>query len=450
MSSSSLSSSSSSPLPDVFKELGSILDENGLGDLTHSLLKPPSSAALPSLSRGHVMSSSSARAASSLYLDSPSAVNSMDLLRSPFQASAYSSSPAYFRSLPVSYSPLFPSPFRPSAALPSLPLSYPMSPSPSSVIMFDHKQRFAHAASSSPSSSLSAFSPSPFRRSSFSPFRSPPHLHRLRSGGERSGFLPLLGSPLRHLDERQGDADDERLQRVEEDDVTQSSFPSLSTVTTASSSTLSSVPSTSSALSFSLNPAFHANTASSSLSPFPSFPSSTSNLLKRPAPFPSAPSSPPSRNKRLKMTNSRSSLDPSPVPMSGGGGGGGGSRQQKGLRHFSLKVCEKVEQQGVTTYNSVADALVADLAADPSIMGDDDGGDDEEGGGGSQEGGGVKRKKKRGYDEKNIRRRVYDALNVLMAMGIIQKVSSSLSSLHVSDSNTLRPLADCSACRCVW
>ncbi len=28
-------------------------------------------------------------------------------------------------------------------------------------------------------------------------------------------------------------------------------------------------------------------------------------------------------------------------------------RIQKGLRHFSLKVCEKVEEQRVTTYNKV-------------------------------------------------------------------------------------------------
>ena len=30
----------------------------------------------------------------------------------------------------------------------------------------------------------------------------------------------------------------------------------------------------------------------------------------------------------------------------------------KGLRHFAMKVCEKVQQKGVTTYNEVADELV--------------------------------------------------------------------------------------------
>lgn len=68
----------------------------------------------------------------------------------------------------------------------------------------------------------------------------------------------------------------------------------------------------------------------------------------------------------------------------------------KGLRHFSMKVCEKVESKGRTTYNEVADELVGEFTS--GAMGD-----------------GIQ------YDEKNIRRRVYDALNVLMAMEIISK-----------------------------
>ena len=71
----------------------------------------------------------------------------------------------------------------------------------------------------------------------------------------------------------------------------------------------------------------------------------------------------------------------------------------KGLRHFSMKVCKKVEEKGTTSYNEVADELVADVVEqrrhnhNPGAN----------------------------YDEKNIRRRVYDALNVLMAMDIIAK-----------------------------
>ena len=39
----------------------------------------------------------------------------------------------------------------------------------------------------------------------------------------------------------------------------------------------------------------------------------------------------------------------------------------KGLRHFSMKVCEKVKAKGTTTYNEVADELVAELT-DPRYV----------------------------------------------------------------------------------
>lgn len=39
----------------------------------------------------------------------------------------------------------------------------------------------------------------------------------------------------------------------------------------------------------------------------------------------------------------------------------GGSGRGKGLRHFSSRVCEKVEQKKVTSYNEVADELVREL-----------------------------------------------------------------------------------------
>ncbi|CAI9099614.1 OLC1v1036464C2 [Oldenlandia corymbosa var. corymbosa] len=77
-----------------------------------------------------------------------------------------------------------------------------------------------------------------------------------------------------------------------------------------------------------------------------------------------------------------------------------GDKTGRGLRQFSMKVCEKVESKGRTTYNEVADELVAEFA-DP--------------------GNGVATPDQQQYDEKNIRRRVYDALNVLMAMDIISK-----------------------------
>lgn len=78
----------------------------------------------------------------------------------------------------------------------------------------------------------------------------------------------------------------------------------------------------------------------------------------------------------------------------------GGDKSGRGLRQFSMKVCEKVQSKGRTTYNEVADELVAEFS-DP--------------------GNGIASPDQQQYDEKNIRRRVYDALNVLMAMDIISK-----------------------------
>ncbi|XP_046919654.1 transcription factor Dp isoform X2 [Dermatophagoides farinae] len=81
------------------------------------------------------------------------------------------------------------------------------------------------------------------------------------------------------------------------------------------------------------------------------------------------------------------------------------SKTGKGLRHFSMKVCEKVRNKGTTTYNEVADELVAEFSDDPiaSRASFQTGNDQEP------------------FDQKNIRRRVYDALNVLMAINIISK-----------------------------
>ncbi|PSC75281.1 transcription factor DPB [Micractinium conductrix] len=79
-------------------------------------------------------------------------------------------------------------------------------------------------------------------------------------------------------------------------------------------------------------------------------------------------------------------------------GNGGRGTGKGGLRHFSLKVCEKVESKGDTSYEEVANELIADLAAEVAA-------------------GLVEQL----HDEKNIRRRVYDALNVLEAIGMITK-----------------------------
>lgn len=63
-----------------------------------------------------------------------------------------------------------------------------------------------------------------------------------------------------------------------------------------------------------------------------------------------------------------------------------------------MMVCQKVEEKGTTTYNEVADELVKKVVAERR-----------------------KEDPNGKFDEKNIRRRVYDALNVLMAMDIISK-----------------------------
>eukprot|EP00040_Diaphanoeca_grandis_P014147 m.71591 g.71591 ORF g.71591 m.71591 type:complete len:350 (-) comp24367_c0_seq1:29-1078(-) len=78
-------------------------------------------------------------------------------------------------------------------------------------------------------------------------------------------------------------------------------------------------------------------------------------------------------------------------------------KQSKGLRHFSMKVCQKVKEKGITTYNEVADELVQERQAA-------DNGDDQ-----------YEDAPNEPHGPKNIRRRVYDALNVLMAMKIISK-----------------------------
>eukprot|EP00126_Sphaerothecum_destruens_P001709 Sdes_comp15122_c0_seq1m3931 len=80
------------------------------------------------------------------------------------------------------------------------------------------------------------------------------------------------------------------------------------------------------------------------------------------------------------------------------------SKMSKGLRHFSMKVCQKVQEKGTTSYNEVADELVLEFWNPSSTKPGSDSP--------ATEG---------AYDQKNIRRRVYDALNVLMAMGIISK-----------------------------
>jgi hypothetical protein len=97
-----------------------------------------------------------------------------------------------------------------------------------------------------------------------------------------------------------------------------------------------------------------------------------------------------------------------------------GNKAYKGLRHFSMMVCKKVEEKGTTSYNEVADELVAHVleerASNPMTGGT---------------------AAAQPFDEKNIRRRVYDALNVLMAMDVIAKERKSITWKGLPTSATL-------------
>lgn len=76
-------------------------------------------------------------------------------------------------------------------------------------------------------------------------------------------------------------------------------------------------------------------------------------------------------------------------------------KDQSSLRYISSQVCKIVESKGITTYNEVANELVIDAMK-------------------LFDGEHCHEKKKKDH-EKNIRRRVYDALNVLLATDIISK-----------------------------
>jgi len=90
------------------------------------------------------------------------------------------------------------------------------------------------------------------------------------------------------------------------------------------------------------------------------------------------------------------------------------AKSSKGLRHFSMMVCKKVEEKDQTTYNEVADELVKQVLEErrnENLANNNNTND----------------KSNKQLDEKNIRRRVYDSINVLLAMGIIAKNKKQIS-----------------------
>lgn len=83
-------------------------------------------------------------------------------------------------------------------------------------------------------------------------------------------------------------------------------------------------------------------------------------------------------------------------------------KKMKGLRLFSKQVCDKVAEKGITTYNEVADELTSEIQQQHrDVL----------------------------VDQKNIRRRVYDALNVLMALDIIIKDRKQIKWLGIPNNN---------------
>lgn len=76
-------------------------------------------------------------------------------------------------------------------------------------------------------------------------------------------------------------------------------------------------------------------------------------------------------------------------------------RSRNGLKVLSWKVKDIVERLGNSSYQEVADCLVKELDENDSDI----------------------------KDEKNIRRRVYDALNVLIAVGMLKKVNKRVEPL---------------------
>ncbi|EAR88175.2 transcription factor e2f/dimerization partner (macronuclear) [Tetrahymena thermophila SB210] len=91
-----------------------------------------------------------------------------------------------------------------------------------------------------------------------------------------------------------------------------------------------------------------------------------------------------------------------------------GERSSRGLRNLSLKVKQIVVQKGQTSYKEVADQLVDELK--------------------SQSLGSMKPEDIQ-KDEQNIKRRVYDALNVLIASKVIEKTGKVVKSCDKSHLN---------------
>jgi len=103
-----------------------------------------------------------------------------------------------------------------------------------------------------------------------------------------------------------------------------------------------------------------------------------------------------------------------------------------GLKDLSLKVMEQVIKDKTTTYADVAHKIVGILMQNghaSSMFGDEADEEEDSNSLGHQESDDAKKNENEPQDkrEKNIRRRVYDALNVQLAAGVLIKKDKKIS-----------------------
>jgi len=83
------------------------------------------------------------------------------------------------------------------------------------------------------------------------------------------------------------------------------------------------------------------------------------STMKRNDPSPPTAAMPPMKKVKLELGRAAAFVerDISNTSLGFGGKPRTTTPPSRGLRHFSMKVCEKVEEKGTTTYNEVADEV---------------------------------------------------------------------------------------------
>ncbi|KAF9181451.1 hypothetical protein BGZ51_005420 [Haplosporangium sp. Z 767] len=110
-------------------------------------------------------------------------------------------------------------------------------------------------------------------------------------------------------------------------------------------------------------------------------------------------------------------------------GAGSQSLHGKGLGYYAPLVCDHVEAKGFTTYNDVVYELAAGASGDASVNPS-----------GGQNGDGSAAQEPSGQG--NIRRRVYDALNILEALGIISMDKKEIRWIGIQEAKAIRKVQE--------